>query len=485
MKGYKMEYIIKGRHPEKFFNYFEEISAIPRGSGNEKGIADYIVEFAKARDLFFYRDDTNNVFVRLPATEGREEERAVMLQGHTDMVCEKNFDTVHDFEKDGIRLVLDGDLLRADGTTLGADNGVAVALMLAILDGELSSHPTIECLFTTSEEVGLDGAKAFDYSLVTASTMLNLDSEGEGIATVSCAGGVRSDLVMSPNTISCNKAAVMIKLSGLAGGHSGAEIHCGRANANKLMGRVLAALISKVDFNLVAIEGGSKDNAIPRECRAVIALDGVDTDKAIDIISEQKNIIADELCAADADMSIACEKMGDVHYCFDSDSTKKAVTLMATVANGVFAMSNDIKDLVEYSRNLGVIKSEKDKITFVFSARSSTEGMIDQSQTELDLLSELCSCSARHYSRYPGWRYEKNSEIREKYIISAKKIFGYEPKIMAIHAGLECGIIKSHIPNMDMISIGPEMRDIHSPAEVLDLPSCERFWLLIEDMLKN
>ena len=480
-----MEYIIKGRDPQSFFNFFEEISAIPRGSGNEKGIADYIVSFAESRGLWCYRDETNNVFVRMPASAGRENEGAVMLQGHTDMVCEKNFDTVHDFEKDGIKLVLDGDLLSADGTTLGADNGVAVALMLAVLDGGLQSHPMIECLFTTSEEVGLDGAKAFDYSLVKAEKMINLDSEGEGIATVSCAGGVRSDLSMQANVVECDKREMLISLSGLAGGHSGAEIHCGRANANKLMGRVLSFLIDKVKFNLVSINGGSKDNAIPRECRAVIAVDGDNADAVVKTIKELEADISRELSDADKKMAISVSSLGSTATCFDDKTTKNAISLMAVVANGVFAMSNDIKDLVEYSRNLGVIKTEESSIEFIFSARSSTESMIDHSQRELEMLGELCGCSVRHYSRYPGWRYEKDSELRELYVKAAKKVLGREPIIMAIHAGLECGIIKSHITNMDMISIGPEMRDIHSPDEVLDLPSCERFWLIIEEMLKR
>ena len=479
-----MEYIIKGRKPEKFFNYFEEISAIPRGSGNEKGIADYIVAFAKKRGLTCYRDEINNVFVRMPATKGRENEGAVMLQGHTDMVCEKNFDTEHDFENEGIKLVLDGDILRADGTTLGADNGVAVALMLAILDGELDSHPTIECLFTTSEEVGLDGAKAFDYNLVTADKMINLDSEGEGLATVSCAGGVRTDLSMKAATVECQKNAILIKLSGLAGGHSGAEIHCERANANKLMGRVLALLLGEVKFNLVRIEGGSKDNAIPRECRALIALDESDVEKAIDIIKAQQAVIKRELSEVDKNMSLEAVTLEGVSTCFDSTTTKNAVSLMSIVANGVFAMSHDIEGLVEYSRNLGVIKTDENGIEFIFSARSSTESLIDHSQRELEMLGGLCSCSVRHYSRYPGWRYEKESALREIYKKAAEKVLGREPVIMAIHAGLECGIIKSHINNMDMISIGPEMRDIHSPDECLDLPSCERFWLIIEEMLK-
>ncbi len=479
----KMEYIIKGRKPERLFNYFEEISAIPRGSGNEKGIADYIENFAKERGLSYHRDEANNLFVRIPATEGREGERAIMLQGHTDMVCEKNQDTVHDFKNEGIKLVLDGDLLRADGTTLGADNGVAVALMLAILDGELLSHPTVECLFTTSEEVGLDGAKAFDYSLVTADKMINLDSEGEGYATVSCAGGVRTDLTMTPTMVSRKGAALDVRLTGLAGGHSGVEINCKRANANKLMGRILATLSAKVEFCLADIEGGSKDNAIPRECRVTIALDEKDIERATEILQNEAKTILGELSDADKNMKLRMTP-AECEAHFDEVSTKNTVALMATVANGVFSMSSDIKDLVEYSRNLGVIYLENGVLRVIFSARSSIESMIDHSQRELEILGDALGFAVRHYSRYPGWGYAKESELRERYIEAARKTLNCEPTILAIHAGLECGIIKSHIPYMDMISIGPEMRDIHSPDEVLDLPSMERFWLLIEEMLK-
>ena len=478
-----MEYIIKGRKPEKLFNYFEEISVIPRGSGNEKGIADYIENFAKERGLWYHRDEANNLFVRIPATGGREGERAIMLQGHTDMVCEKNGDTVHDFEKEGIKLVLDGDLLRADGTTLGADNGVAVALMLAILDGQMSSHPTVECLFTTSEEVGLDGAKAFDYSLVTADKMINLDSEGEGYATVSCAGGVRTDLTAAPTPVSLKSSALDVRLTGLAGGHSGVEINCKRANANKLMGRMLATLSASVEFYLADIEGGSKDNAIPRECRVTIALDEKDIEKATEILDREAETILGELSDADKNMKLRVTPTECEEH-FDEKSTKNTVAVMATVANGVFSMSSDIKDLVEYSRNFGVVYLENGVLRMIFSARSSVESMIDHSQREMEILGGALGFAVRHYSRYPGWAYAKESELREKYIEAARKTLNCEPTILAIHAGLECGIIKSHIPYMDMISIGPEMRDIHSPDEVLDLPSMERFWLLIEEMLK-
>ena len=306
-----MEYIINNRKPSKLFNIFEDISAIPRGSGNEKGIADYIESFAKERSLWYVRDEVDNLLVRIEASLGRENEDAILLQGHTDMVCEKNSDTEHDFEKDPLKLYIDDKgWLRARGTTLGADNGVAVALMLLILDGGLESHPAVECLFTTSEEVGLDGAKAFDYSHVKATGMINLDSENEGVVTVSCAGGIRSDLMMTPDKVKFNGTALEIKLSGLAGGHSGAEINCGRANANKLMGRILAAALKQTKFNLVTIEGGSKDNAIPRECRAVIATNNAE--EVTRIIEAEASAIYAELSDCDTKRRIGDNAHGTV-----------------------------------------------------------------------------------------------------------------------------------------------------------------------------
>lgn len=480
-----MEYIINNKKPEKLFRLFEEISAIPRGSGNEKGIADYIEDFAKARGLFCVRDEADNVFARIEASEGRENEPAILLQGHTDMVCEKNSDTEHDFERDPLKLYIDEKgWLRARGTTLGADNGVAVALMLLVLDGGLESHPAVECLFTTSEEVGLDGAKAFDYSVVKATGMINLDSEAEGIVTVSCAGGIRSDLMMKPNKIGFKGEALEIKLSGLAGGHSGAEINCGRANANKLMGRILVTLLGQVKYNLVTIEGGSKDNAIPRECRAVIALSADDTEKAKMAIGELTDAIYAELSDCDKAMKVECSTVAPADTMLDDTYTRFASTVPAVATNGVMAMSRDIEGLVEYSRNLGVIRDDGENLEFIFSSRSSVESRIDASSAELDALAAITGCTTKHYSRYPGWKYEKESVLRDKYVESAKRVLGKDAIVEAIHAGLECGIIKSNIPYMDIISIGPDMRGIHSPDEELDLDSFARLWDTIEDMLK-
>ena len=480
-----MEYIIKNKSPEKLFNFFEDISVIPRGSGNEKGIADYLEGFAKSRGLWYVRDEADNILIRIKGSDGRENEDAILLQGHTDMVCEKNSDTEHDFEKDPLKLYIDDNgWLRAKGTTLGADNGVAVALMLLVLDGGLKSHPPVECLFTTSEEVGLDGAKAFDYSRVKATGMINLDSENEGIVTVSCAGGIRSDLMMKPCKVNFEGIALEIKLSGLAGGHSGAEINCGRANANKMMGRILASALQKVRYNLVTIEGGSKDNAIPRECRAVIAICENNAEQIKNIIKAEADAIYSELSDCDKAMKVTCEAVASPALMLDGEYTNKAVSIPAISTNGVIAMSRDIEGLVEYSRNLGVIRDNGEMIEFVFSSRSSMESRIDASCIELDALASVTSCETKHYSRYPGWKYERVSALRDKYIESARRVLGKEAIVEAIHAGLECGIIKSNIPYMDIISIGPNMKDIHSPDEALDLDSLERLWLLIEDMLK-
>lgn len=480
-----MEYIINNKRPEKLFRFFEDICAIPRGSGNEKGIADYIENFAKARGLFCVRDEVNNVFVRIEASEGREGESAILLQGHTDMVCEKNSDTEHDFEKDPLKLYIDEKgWLRAKGTTLGGDNGVAVALMLLVLDGGLESHPAVECLFTTSEEVGLDGAKAFDYSIVKATGMINLDSEAEGIVTVSCAGGIRSDLMMTPDKIPFEGTALEIKLSGLAGGHSGAEINCGRANANKLMGRILSTLLGQIKYNLVTIAGGSKDNAIPRECRAIIAVADDQIEAVKSIIKTETDEIYAELSDCDKAMTVICTETDALSEMINDKYTRFAVTIPSVATNGVMAMSADIEGLVEYSRNLGVIKNDGEKIEFIFSSRSSVESRIDASCTELDSLAAVTGCETKHYSRYPGWKYEKDSPLRDKYIETARRVLGKDAIVEAIHAGLECGIIKANIPYMDIISIGPDMRGIHSPDEELDLDSFARLWTTIEDMLK-
>lgn len=478
-----MDFIIQGRKPASLFRFFEEISAIPRQSYHEERIVDYLVAFAKERGLECYRDETNNVFMKKPATAGKEHIPAVLFQGHTDMVCEKNADVEHDFLKDPLELYLDGKMLRAKGTTLGADNGIAVAMMLALLDGAIDSHPAIECLFTSAEETGMDGVNNFDYSLVAARRLLNMDCGALGAIVAGCAGGFRTDLEIAGTTRPFAGQALRVSISGLMGGHSGGDINSGRANANKLMGRLLAALLKTQEACLVSLSGGSKTNAIPRECEAILAV--FDMDTAIDTLTACAEEIANELSVEDKDFRVICEDAEAGAVMFDKESTEKLISVLSCAQNGVLAMSNQVKGLVEHSRNLGVIQTEGDTVTFMFSTRSSVESQLEASMCEMDLFAKLLGASVKHHNRYPGWSYAKTSEIRDAYVQAYHDLTGGDARIDAIHAGLECGVIASKIPGMDMISIGPDMFDIHSPDEALDLDSVEVFWKTLEKLIEK
>lgn len=478
-----MEYIIKGRNPSSVFRFFEEISAIPRGSYNEAAIADYLVAFAEERGLFVYRDIHNNVLIKAPATKGQEARAPILFQGHTDMVCEKNSDVEHDFLKDPLKLWVDGDLLRARGTTLGADDGIAVATMLALLDGEIPEHPAYECLFTTAEEAGLNGVQGFDYSLITARRMLNMDSVCLGEVICGCAGGLRSELTLPCSFEPFAGNAVSVKIAGLIGGHSGDKIDAGRANANKLMGRLLASVDKTLDWRLVSLSGGSKVNAIPRECTAVVATS--DVDAFSDALMETAEKIARELSPEDRGFTVTVEEtLPEAVMCSAAD-TEKAVCVLACSANGVLEMSRDIKGLVEYSRNLGVVYTENESVTFVFSSRSSIESQLDASINEIDALARSLGAKTCHHSRYPGWSFEKKSPLRDAYLNAYREVTEKHAEVTVIHAGLESGIIRSHIPDMDMISIGPTMYDIHSPDEALDLPKTEIFWQVLVKLIEE
>ncbi len=478
-----MNYIINGREPEAVFRFFEEICAIPHPSYHEERVADYLVEFAKVRGLEYYRDELHNVLIKKPATSGMEGRAPILFQGHTDMVCEKNGDVEHDFMKDPLKLFLDGDLLGARGTTLGGDDGIAVAMMLAMLDGSLSVHPALECLFTVAEEVGLNGAHGFDYSRISARIMVNLDSEDLGVITAGCAGGLRSDLSLTYKTVPVTGHAMRVSLTGLAGGHSGVDICTGRANANKLMGRLLANLCKQIKVNLVSLEGGSKDNAIPRECAAVLSVSDFEQAKAF--LNAEAERIRGELVAEDAGFSVSVRAMEGVKEALGDADTLRAVTLLATVDNGVKEMNRNVKGLPEWSRNLGVIRTENGTMDFIFSVRSAMESRLDASVDELDTLAKLLGYTAKHYSRYPGWDYAPVSPVRDAYLAAYRAVTGKDARVEVIHAGLECGIIYSKAPDMDIISIGPDMKDIHSPNERLDLSSVELFWKTLVALIEK
>ena len=466
--------------------HFEKISSIPRMSYHEDRIADYLVGFAKERGLEVYRDEANNVLVNVPATEGRETDAPILLQGHTDMVCEKNIGCEHDFLTEGLELYEEGGSLRARGTTLGADDGTAVAFMLCVMSGELKSHPACQCLFTASEEVGLDGAKAFDYSRIFARKMINMDGAEEEHLIVGCAGGLRSDVLFALEYAEPRYSELLtVKIGGLMGGHSGENIGDGRANACKLAGELIEILCDAKDAELVSFFGGSKDNAIPRE--AVFAVSVKDAGEARSVVSEYFERVKPTLCADDADFFIDCkaEPMADGARVISEACSKRIIKFVNSVDNGVLKMSDNIKGLVEFSRNLGIVRTEDGKMEFYFSSRSAIDEQIELSARTIEQTANALGGKVEHHSRYPGWHYTGASPLADSYVAIAKRLFGKDIVVTAIHAGLECGIVKQAIPDMDIISCGPDVKNLHSPMEALDIASFERFFTVIKDMIEK
>lgn len=479
-----MEYIINGYEPKRLFEIFEEISAIPRGSGNEKGIADYICAYAERLGLFCIRDEVNNVFVRREAGKGYEEAPSVLLQGHTDMVCEKNASTVHDFTKDPLKLRVKDGFLSAHGTTLGADDGVAVAMMLALLELD-EDMPMLECLFTVSEETSLLGAEAFDYSVVKSRKMINMDSEGEGVAIVSSAGGADICYTLATDRVKCPDRPIKITVTGLMGGHSGTDISTCRMNANRVMGRVLARLYAKKPFNLISIKGGNMKNAIARECVAEISvIDRAEVENELEIIRHE---IADEVCKEDRGIKIYLDKGKISENMLTYKDTSKLIDLLTLTPNGVYAMSPDFEGLVRTSCNCGVVECDEDEIKVWIKTRSSSNSEHDALLGILKRFADAIGVRGEVSGIYESWDYCKDSKLACEFVDAYKKLFPdspIQPKTAAIHAGLECGTIISRLGTCDTIAIGPDVFDIHSPDERLDLASMERFWKLVLYMIK-
>lgn len=473
--------ILRGLNPENVFRFFEEICAIPHGSGNTTAIRDYCVDFAKSRNLEFYTDDTENVVIFKNGSVGRENEMPVIIQGHTDMVCQKDETSNIDFLADGLELCVDGDFVHAKGTTLGGDDGIAVAMCLALLDSNDYSHPPLEIVFTSDEETGMNGAMALDTSILKGKRMLNLDSEAEGTLWVSCAGGARVDIALENTCVSNSKSNYVMTVSNLHGGHSGAEIHNGYENANKVLGRVLALLKNDVDYNIVEIGGGSADNAITRDSACVIACD-VDVIGKIDVIAEK---ICKEIKSTDPDACIKADVAEKSEKCFDDVSTANIINLLNELPSGVIRMSENIEGLVETSLNIGVLKTNGNKVDYFFSVRSS----VDSRKAELcKSLSEIASkypCNFITGSEYPAWEFKEDSEIRDKMSEIYKAMFGKDMLVTAIHAGLECGLFCGKIKGLDCVSFGPDMFDIHTPSERLSISSTERVWKYLLKVLEE
>ena len=474
------------KYPE-LMRYFETVSSIPRGTYNEKAIADHLVRFAEERGLEYYRDSFNNVLIKKKATKGKADRAPLALQGHTDMVCEKNSDVEHDFLRDPIKLYEENGWIRARGTTLGADNGVAVAVMLCLLDGGACEHPPLECLFTASEEVGLDGAKNFDYSRLTARRMINMDSADERLITAGCAGGVRTciSLEIGGEPIRNGYKALGISVGGLFGGHSGEDIGRSRANAIKLLGRVLAYMRKRFSVQLLSLNGGSKDNAIPREACATVAIPcecANDFEKELFMLEAT---VRAELAECDRGFFIKIKEEAANGNAICSNDTDKVLFLINTAQNGVIAQNTFVEGIVDTSRNLGLVRTEGEHITCTFLSRSSLESHIDLLVSELDTWGDMLGASVTHFNRYPGWSFAASSDIRRAYISAYEELFGSTPEVTVIHAGLECGIISKAVPDMDIVSCGPVVTDLHSPDEAMDKASFERFFTVIKKIVET
>lgn len=481
-----MNYKITGYKPEKLFHFFEDISAIPRGSANEKAISDYLVAFAEERNLWYHRDALFNVIIKKPASAGAKEKPAVMLQGHTDMVCEKLAGVAHDFTTDPLDLIIKDGVLSANGTTLGGDNGAAVACMLAILDDDTLTHPALECVFTTQEEIGLNGAEALDKSLLSARTMINLDSEDEGVATVSCAGGLRFALTR-PITRSKKEGMLLhLEATGLLGGHSGTDINKEHQNANLLMARMINHLFHNTDALLVDFNGGTKDNAISRETSATLFYsDEVAAKNAENLALALSADFSSEICPYEPAFQFLVSTENGTADVISAEDGKAFITAMCLAPNGVQFRNMNLDGFTVTSLNLGIAATDETSASLVFAPRSSVATLMSALKEKLCLLAETFGFEVSMHGEYPGWSFAEVSPIRDVFVQSYKELFHDDLKIEAIHAGLECGLFSDAIPGLDAIAVGPTIRGCHTPDEHLPLDSFERFYELLTDVLKK
>lgn len=459
--------VLEGLRPQEALYYFEELCAIPHGSRDTKRISDYCVRFAKEHGLRYVQDAHNNVVIYKPASKGYEEHPTVILQGHLDMVCEKDADCDIDFAVDGLRLRHDGSYIFAEGTTLGGDDGIAVAYALAVLASDSLKHPPIEAVFTVDEEIGMLGADAMDMRVLQGRVLLNCDSEDEGILTVSCAGGATSRLARPVTREPFAGTVWRMAVRNLTGGHSGVEINKGRANANK----VLAAILEKLPVRLIAIDGGSKDNAIPRASEALVVADAPEAAFAAAAEEVRKTLPATEGAA-----EFVCESAESRLLPMSAEASEAVLGLLNALPNGVQAMSSDIEGLVQTSLNLGILKTETDSVTLTFSVRSSVNA---EKAALIASLQEIGARFGADYSQsgeYPAWEYQKESRLRDTMVNTYRALYGKEPVVEAIHAGLECGIFSDRLKGLDAVSFGPQMHDIHTSRERLDIASTERTW---------
>lgn len=472
--------------PENVFYYFEEIANIPHGSRNTKQISDYLVNFAKERNLEHYQDELNNVVIIKEASEGYESAEPVIIQGHMDMVCEKENGSTIDFEKDGLELYVDDGFVKAKDTTLGGDDGIAVAYALALLDSKELKHPRLEVVITVDEEIGMLGAVDIDLSMLKGHIMLNIDSDVEGEFLTSCAGGMSINSSIPVTRTSQTGLETIITLTGLDGGHSGAEIHKEHGNANILMGRIIENIFNELPFGILDFKGGLKDNAIPRECTVTLLIPEEAREDVTRIVNATAKELAAELSVADPETRIDLS-FGNVteKNVLDYASVNKIILYLRTVPNGVINMSQVITGLVETSLNLGILELKDNELSTLTSIRSSVATRKDDLKKRVMNIIEMLGGECEAEGEYPAWEYNDHSTLRPQVVKVYQELFGEEPKLTAIHAGLECGILSDKIPNLDCVSFGPTNYDIHTPKERLSISSTERYWNFLVKFLEE
>jgi dipeptidase D len=469
------------------FAYFEEISSIPRGSGNERAISNYLADFARKLNLQVVQDKALNIIIKKPATKGYEKAPTVIIQGHMDMVCEKNIGTEHNFEKDPLKLEIVGDKIYAKGTTLGADDGIAVAYGMALLADDKIEHPALEVLLTTDEEAGMTGAMEICADNIKGKILINLDNEEEGFLLVSCAGGIRTRSSIKIELESILEEEIFhIEVRGLKGGHSGTDINKGKGNANKLLGRVLKAILDDINLNLVSISGGSKNNAIPREADAYITVGKEEKEKLFTIVKKFNEIFRNELQGQDSEVTLSIKSDKAIFKDkFTKKCSEKVVNLLYLYPNGVNTMSANIDGLTESSTNLGILGIKNNEVEFDCAVRSSVPSLKEDIVLRIKAITEIMGGSFDSNAAYPAWEYKKDSPIRDLCIDVYKKSYNKDPKVYAIHAGVECGLFEEKLGDLDMISFGPDIRGAHTPEENMSISSAERVWDYLLDVLKK
>ena len=478
--------VLENCEPKQVFYYFEEICKIPHGSRNTKQISDYLVAFAKEHGFDYVQDEMNNVIIYKPATPGYENAPTVILQGHMDMVCEKRPDVQHDFEKDGLNLSVKDGYVTANGTTLGGDDGIAVAYALALLDSTDLPHPALEVLITVDEEIGLLGAVGLDCSVLKGKRMINMDSEAEGSLWISCAGGLSAVSHIPVARVDAEGEKLQIKVCGLMGGHSGSEIDKKRANANVVMGRFLYGLKREADYEIISMTGGQKDNAITREATAEILVLEENTDAVREYAASVQEAWREEYAGTDEGITVTVEDEGKQEVrVLHPTSKEKVIFFLVNVPYGVQKMSGTIKGLVETSTNIGILKTSENEVMGSSSIRSSVETARDALSDKIAYLTEFLGGEYERQGVYPAWEYRKDSPLRDKMVEVYEEMYGQKPNVVAIHAGLECGILSGKIADLDCVSFGPNNFDIHTPKERLSISSTEKVWKLIVEFLKR